>query len=84
MSKVSYQDIETRLGRVEEKLDFTMKAFAVQRKTKTYPERIEVVTLLDVFREITREGEGVVLKSDLVKEGEIIDTIEQSAGDEVV
>lgn len=81
MGKVSYQDVESRLRSVEDKIDFTMKAFAVQRKTKTLPERVEVVTLLDVFREVTSEGDELILKSDLVKEGEVM---EQVVGDEVV
>lgn len=64
----SYQDIETRLRSVEDRLDFTMKAFAVQRieKSKIIGGGDTVVnkSLLDLYRELSQAGEVPVYASE--------------------
>lgn len=73
----SYQDIDTRLKVLEDKVDFTMKAFSVQRKSKTLPTRITVINLLDVYREMKANDEEAVYASDVAE-------VVQKVGDEVV
>lgn len=87
----SYQDIETRLRTVEEKIDFTMKAFAVQRVERSpivgSKRTVTTRSLLDLYRDMKGAGEEAIYKSEV---GEIIDAVgeedlpEQRAGEEVI
>lgn len=68
MSKISYQDIETRLRGVEAKLDFTMRAFAVQQMEQSRVDPSKQVpiqrSLLELYEDIVRTGDGVAFKSE--------------------
>lgn len=72
----SYQDIEARLRSVEARLDFTMRAFAVQQMEPSRLDPSKQVpvqkSLLDLYREIVTSGDGVAFAS------------EQKVGEEVV
>lgn len=52
----SYQDIETRLLVVEDKIDFIMKSFPIRKKTPStlMPGEfiVEDINLLDLYREL--------------------------------
>lgn len=52
----SYQDIETRLKTVEDKIDFVMTTFTVTKESRSRLMPAEVIretkTLLDVYREV--------------------------------
>lgn len=72
----SYQDLAVRVAVLEEKIDFTMRAFAVQRSepSKIIGGGMTVVSksLLDLYRELKAGGEAPVYAS------------EQPVGEEVV
>jgi hypothetical protein len=53
---ISYQDIDTRLRVVEDKIDWIMSQFKIQKQERSYLDptqiRTTTMTLADVYREI--------------------------------
>lgn len=81
----SYQDLETRLAVIEDKLDFTMQAFAVQQRVGSPivggQDKLVTKTLLQVYREM--KGRGLT-PADITLSQADGRADEQAAGDEVV
>lgn len=61
---ISYQDIESRLRTVEDKIDFVMKTFSVTRAEQSILVPGQVIqttmTLLDVYREMKTQGAMII------------------------
>lgn len=87
----SYQDIESRLRVVEDKIDFTMKAFAVQRTERSAilggNDRVVTKHLLDLYRETVTSAAVPIYRTDIdeaVIDAVVEEIATQATGDEVV
>lgn len=60
----SYQDIDTRLQVIEDKVDFVMKTFTVTRQESSILNPSQLFTtkmnLLDVYRELKTQGAMII------------------------
>jgi len=83
----SYQDIESRLRAVEDKLDFVMKTFSVTRQERSIIDPRQVLTtsmtLLDVYREVKSAG-ALVIPFEKKEEQAVAPVVAPTSSDEVV
>ena len=70
----SYQDIDVRLSIVEDKIDLVMKSFQITKQYESIlvPGQVirETKSLLDVYKELRREGVEVINPAPVTTESD--------------